>query len=313
MDFIKELGHLALGSRLRRLSDRIMSSGIEIYGASGLDFEPRWFPVFRLVADRGPLTVGECAAELGLTHAAVSQTLRAMTKRGVMTAKRDRNDDRKRLLALTDAGRDLLPALQAVWSDIEAAVRDVVDVGGVDVFAALEGIEHALDQRTLAQRTEAHRRARLGKDVEIIDFEPRYREAFRTLNLEWLEKYFEVEPIDRELLWNPESILEGGGVILFARLHGEIVGTCALQRQGEACELIRMAVTERHQGRQIGKKLLTAALQRARAMGFGSVYLVTNSGLTPAVTLYRKAGFRVTHCGPNAKYRRGDLTMELDL
>lgn len=312
MDFIKDLGLLALGSRLRRLSDRLMASVQEIYGHSGLDFEPRWFPVFRLVAERGPMTVGECAGQLGLTHAAVSQTVRAMVKRGVMVTRRDAADERRRMLSLTAEGRSLLPRLREIWFDIEAGVRDAVKLGGVDILAALEGIEHGLAEKGLNERAADHQCARMMRDVDIIDYEPAYREHFKMLNLEWLEKYFTVEPIDREILWNPEIILDGGA-ILFARVDDEIAGTCALLRQGDRCELTKMAVTERFQGRQIGKKLILAAIERAREMGLSSIYLVTNSGLAPAVNLYRKVGFRVTHCGQSAEYARGDLTMELSL
>ncbi len=314
MDYIKDIGLLALGSRLRRLSDRLMASVTEIYRVSDIDFEPRWFPVYGLLADRGePLPVGDCARELGLTHAAVSQTARAMTKQGILTSRRDADDERRRLLELTDKGRDLEPILRGIWADIEAGVRDMVDYAGMDILAAVEGIEQALAVQSLSERVAGYQRKRRMSEVEIVDFRPEYREYFKTLNLEWLEKYFTVEPVDREVLWNPEMILDDGGAILFARVDGDIVGTCALQKQDGKWELTKMAVTEAHQGRQIGKKLMLAAIERARAMGIDQLYLVTNSSLTPAVNLYRKTGFRVTHCGAHPKYARGDLTMELDL
>ncbi len=80
--------------------------------------------------------------------------------------------------------------------------------------------------------------------VDIVDFKPEYRDHFRDLNVEWLEKYFVVEPIDREVLWNPERIIEDGGVILFAKINQTIVGTCALLKQDDGWELSKMAVTE---------------------------------------------------------------------
>ena len=53
--------------------------------------------------------------------------------------------------------------------------------------------------------------------IRIVGFDPRWREDFATLNIEWLEHWFEVEPFDREVLGNPERyILTGGGRILFA-------------------------------------------------------------------------------------------------
>ena len=315
MDFIKHLGLLALGSRLRRLSDRIMASGADIYRGDELDFEPRWFPLYRLVDERGPQTVGGAAQALGMTHAAVSQTVRAMAGRGILSAEKDARDERRRVLSLTARGRELLPKLQPLWDDIQAAVRDIASHCGADVLAVLDGMEHALQESDLAQRTADHGRRRQRDSVAIEPFspDPEFRDAFRDLNVEWLEKYFRVEPVDHEVLDDPDRIIiEPGGEILFARVDAHLVGTCALQRtEPGVYELTKMAVTEAYQGRQIGKALMRAALDRARGLHAKRVFLVTNSGLTPAVTLYRRVGFKVVRAGPHPKYERGDLTMEM--
>lgn len=313
MDFIQELGLLALGSRLRRLSDRIMSSGITIYRVNDVDFEPRWFPVFRVLADRGQMTVGECAQALGLTHAAVSQTAKRLTDRGLVVATRDASDERRRLLSLSPEGRALVPRVRGLWDDIEASMREAVEYGGVDVLAAIQGLENALAVCSLDERVSLRQRSRVLDAIEIVDFEPAYAEHFERLNREWLEKDFSVEPVDRELFADPAVILEGGGAILFARAGQDMVGTCALLRDAQGCELSKMAVTERWRGRRIGALLLQAAIDRARALGVDTLHLVTNSRLIPAINLYRKFGFRVTHSGPHPKYDRGDLMMELTL
>ncbi|MEM9459758.1 MAG: bifunctional helix-turn-helix transcriptional regulator/GNAT family N-acetyltransferase [Myxococcota bacterium] len=310
MDFIDELGLLALGSRLRRLSDRIMSSGLTLYRASQVDFEPRWFPVFRVLADRGQMTVGECARSLGLTHAAVSQTAKRLTERGLVVANRDTSDERRRLLSLSTEGRALVPRLRDLWDDIDRSMREAVEYGGVDILAAVQGLENALAVQSLSERVSERQRERVLDSIEIVDFEPAHAEHFERLNREWLEKDFCVEPVDQALFDDPEVIVAGGGAILFARCHNEFVGTCALQMNSQGCELTKMAVTERWRGRRVGAKLLQSAIDRARGLGVPTLHLVTNSRLIPAVNLYRKFGFRVTHSGPHPKYDRGDLMME---
>ena len=85
-------------------------------------------------------------------------------------------------------------------------------------------------------------------NIEIIDFEPKYRDDFKNLNVEWLEKYFEVEPYDKEVLSNPEKyILEKGGKIFFAKLEDKIIGTVALMPKNSSFELTKMAVTDKIQ------------------------------------------------------------------
>lgn len=82
-----------------------------------------------------------------------------------------------------------------------------------------------------------------GESVEVIPFEPRYRDDFQRLNVEWLEKYFHVEAIDREVLSHPEErILKPGGFVFLARYKDDIVGTCALIKAGRGrMELSKMA------------------------------------------------------------------------
>ena len=148
--------------------------------------------------------------------------------------------------------------------------------------------------------------------VEVIDFEPGYAADFKRLNVEWLEKYFAVEPIDERMLSEPlRFIVEPGGAILLARLGDEIVGTCALMKAGDGrFELSKMAVTERFQGRRIGRQLLVAAIARFQQLNGRELFLQSNSILTPALTLYEAHGF--VHAprpeGPS-HYHRGNVYM----
>jgi ribosomal protein S18 acetylase RimI-like enzyme len=148
--------------------------------------------------------------------------------------------------------------------------------------------------------------------VEIVSYEPRYSDDFKRLNIEWLERYFRVEPIDVEVLSKPEAILAAGGFILMARSAGTIIGTCAVMHaEGTRFELTKMAVTAAWQGQGVGRQLLVAALAAFRARGGGDLFLETNSRLAPAIALYESLGF--VHAprpeGPS-HYERADVYMD---
>jgi len=328
MDFIRELGTLALGSRLRRLSDQMMASGAEIYRTSELDFEPRWFPLFRLLVDRESASVGEAADALGLTHAAVSQTARAMIKRGILESTKDPGDERRRVLTITEEGRALVPDLELIWADFHAAIDEMVSFAGIDILAALEGLEQAQADRSMYERVVDRRRERLRREVEYrrigpaerSELTPELAQGFADVNYEWLEKDFTVEQVDRDVLSRPEVILEDGGDIFFASVAGKVVGACALwpasddpSSEERGVELTKMGVLEAYQGRGIGRRLMELALEWARDLGVGRVFLMTNTKLSPALALYRKAGFRVVRSGPHPKYDRCDLLMEIQV
>ena len=150
--------------------------------------------------------------------------------------------------------------------------------------------------------------------LTILDYQPEHQPAFRALNHEWIARYFTIEPIDNDMLDDPQGyILDPGGHILMADYDGELVGTCALIKEHEGVyELAKMAVSPRVQGLGIGWQLGQAMLTKARELGAHQVELLSNSHLTPALALYEKLGFRHVPVPPTA-YQRTDVKMVLDL
>ncbi|MFE4516218.1 GNAT family N-acetyltransferase [Kitasatospora sp. NPDC056783] len=143
-------------------------------------------------------------------------------------------------------------------------------------------------------------------------------DAFRALNEEWISRLFTLEEADRAVLGDPFGhIVDPGGDVLLAREpgNGAVVGCVALLAHPDAVfELAKMAVTPGAQGRGIGRRLVAAAIDRARELGAARLFLGTNSGLAPALHLYEEAGFvRITRDRlPVADYyARADVLMEL--
>ena len=118
--------------------------------------------------------------------------------------------------------------------------------------------------------------------------------AFRTLNEEWISRYFTLEPKDREILGDPEGkILVHGGHILIAWLGHQAVGCVALIPMGGGVyELSKMAVSPEMRGLGIGRRLLLDTIALAKRMGARSLFLGSNSKLQNAVHLYESVGFR---------------------
>ena len=147
--------------------------------------------------------------------------------------------------------------------------------------------------------------------VEIIDYSDETHEPVKTLKYEWLEKYFRVEPGDVVSLSNPkEEIIDKGGLIYYARLNGEIVGTASLLKVTEQVfELGKMAVTDKVQGRGIGKILLEHCLDVAKQKSLEKLILYSNTKLASAIHLYRKYGFTEVEL-EQGHYERANIKME---
>lgn len=153
--------------------------------------------------------------------------------------------------------------------------------------------------------------------VIVREFEPGDADAFRDLNVEWIERYFKLEQSDREVLWHPqEAIIDKGGRILMAVRDAAPVGCCALIAMGDGVyELAKMAVTPAERRNGIGRKLMTAAIALAEGMGASRLYLETNRTLTGAIALYESMGFEhlPPERAPQSYYERANVYMELHM
>jgi DNA-binding MarR family transcriptional regulator/ribosomal protein S18 acetylase RimI-like enzyme len=309
MEALAGLGALALGSRLKALSDALYAAVDRIYRIEGAPLQARWFPVLRLLEQQGPLSVSEIAVHIGQTHAAVSQLARRLAAAGWVQRLGDGRDRRRSLLRLVPAARPRLRALVPLWSALE---HEVLAGGGADLLRAVERIEAAERSEGLAPRVLRKRLASGALRLRILPYVASRRAAFRDLNLEWLRKYFKVEAIDRRVLGAPERHIIGrGGRILFAALGERVVGTVALMpHPGDHWELTKMAVTEAAQGLGIGRKLMQSAIAAYRGLGGRELFLETNSRLAPAIALYESVGFQ-HQAGPRpgSHYRRSDVYM----
>ena len=67
---------------------------------------------------------------------------------------------------------------------------------------------------------------------------------FKSLNIEWLENYFEVEPIDERVLSYPKrEIIDPGGHIIMAEMNQKCIGTFAFINKGKSLfEFSKMAI-----------------------------------------------------------------------
>jgi len=89
-------------------------------------------------------------------------------------------------------------------------------------------------------------------------------------------------------------------------------GTVALIPAGDGVlELTKMAVSPKFQGMGIGGKLIARCVEYAKDQNVRTVFLESNTRLTPALNLYRKFGFVEVPGDPNSLYSRADIRMEL--
>ncbi len=150
--------------------------------------------------------------------------------------------------------------------------------------------------------------------MEIKPFDTQHATAFKTLNIEWLETYFYVEPYDLEVLSNPDKyIIDKGGYIFMAVANNEVLGTVALMptKDDKVLELTKMAVTPEARGLGIGQKLIEHCLAFAKTKNLPKLILYSNRILENAIYIYKKWGFKEIPLEKDAAYERANIKMEI--
>ena len=316
MDIIAQLGELALGSRLKRVSEQMMQDGAGIYQTYGIDFNPVWFPVFYTLSENGKMTIMELAQATHNTHPAVIKVYKALEKKDLVESFRDDKDKRKRWLQLSEKGRALLPELQKVWKDIAEGIHEALLENDNPILQNIAKLESAFHNKGLLERVREIRTQRLLDSVKILEFSPELAPHFARINYNWIEQYFKIEEADKILLDNPKTeIIDKGGYVWFASVNGNIAGTCALKKYSdEVYELIKMGVDNEYRGLQLGKKLGQTVIEKAKQVGCKTLFLESNKSLLPALNLYKKLGFRqVPMASSISEYERADIKMEIQL
>ncbi|MEO5493168.1 MAG: GNAT family N-acetyltransferase [Sphingomonas sp.] len=284
-DVVRAEGAVMLGSRLKRLAERLQGGAERIAVECGLPTQPSQMPLLAALHRHGPLSVGDAVNLLEISQPAVTRILARLVEMRLVDTSRDGRDQRTKTIALTDQGRAVMEqAITTLWPRLRAAVAEVCDIDAL--LNQIDGIETALSAQPLEQRPRGGLRIR-GFSDELAPY-------FHRINAQWIEDMYRLEPTDIDVLENPRArIVDQGGDILFVEDPAlGIIGTCGLQRTGERqFELTKMGVAAEARGKKAGEFLLAATIERAFAIGCDRLYLLTNAKSQAAIHLYEKAGF----------------------
>ena len=153
-DYSRAARGAALGARLRRLSERLDRECTRVYSALGAQFEQRWYGGLNQIVLNGPMTVGEIAASLHVTHVSVSQARRSLETAGFVQNIDDAADARRRPITLTARGKALVAQFTPLWQALSESAEELNAEAG-DVVALLDRLDDALDARSLFDRAVA--------------------------------------------------------------------------------------------------------------------------------------------------------------
>ncbi|HET7267809.1 MAG TPA: bifunctional helix-turn-helix transcriptional regulator/GNAT family N-acetyltransferase [Oleiagrimonas sp.] len=310
-DILRDLGPAYLGSRLRRLGERMQAGTARINALACLPMQPSHMPLLAAL-DGQTMTVGELTQTVGSSQPGITRGVGQLVKLGLVQSSPG-SDQRKRVISLTPAGVTALARARVhVIPAVEDGVRALLDDQMNAFMAQIDRVEAALARTPLDVLAAPASPSAL----TILEYDDTLATTFHDINVEWINDMFHLEAVDKEVLEHPrEKIIDAGGMILFVEARGlGIVGTGALKKTGpgNAFELTKMGVRENARGLKAGEFLLAAIIQRAMSLQADPLYLLTNKHCAAAVHLYDKLGFQhdaqiMARYG--ADYERCDVAM----
>lgn len=300
MDLMSDLGALALGSRLKRLSDRMMKSVSEIYRSSGLDFESKWFPLFYLLSKEGEKGIMEIADILHISHPGVIQIAREMEKAGWIVSEKSEEDARKRHLKLTEKAWKNLPQLEEMWVSFKENNAKIIRSSKQNILLALEELEHFLDTNDFKKQYYTTFEEMKENHITIELFEEKYQQQVENMVLSIQNGEFNLGLTAQRQpdLHNLKAFYNDKGNWLWVatNVNDEVVGTIGLERLNDTQSVLRkMFIKNEYRGKTLGlaQKLFEILLQEAKKQNFKEILLDTPLVTHAAHRFYERNGFEL--------------------
>lgn len=151
MNIIDESGILAISTRMQRLSEQLRKDGAQIYKAFDIDFEPKWFPVIYTLHHKEMLSVVEIATEIGYTHPSTISLLKELEQQKLIRSKKDKLDERKRMILLSAKGKELILKMKPVWEVMVIVLNEMTE-NQHHLLKAINEVEEKMASQGFLQR-----------------------------------------------------------------------------------------------------------------------------------------------------------------
>ncbi|MEO1032877.1 MAG: MarR family transcriptional regulator [Bacteroidota bacterium] len=149
-DFVKTLDYLGFATRLKRISDKLILDGRRLYRSLGLEMEPNWFLIFKLLNEHGSLTINQITEKLKFSHPSVITIINKMEAVGYITSKKSDSDQRKRVVRLSPKGIQKQKEFEVIW---DAATQGMTSaLSGMNALEFIDELESRFLDKDFKQR-----------------------------------------------------------------------------------------------------------------------------------------------------------------
>lgn len=152
-DVITALGYLCLGSRLKRLGERLQADVSAVLVERGHAVQPAQLPVLWALREGGAMTIGQLGERVGISQPGVSRTIGTLEAQGLVRIAGEGRDRRQRYVDLAGPGHALMGEFdETFFPAVGDAVEQLCAAASDDLLGQIDRIEQALEQETLDRR-----------------------------------------------------------------------------------------------------------------------------------------------------------------
>jgi len=316
LNFYKRVGELILGTRLKRISEKLLNDVSNIYKHLNIPFEVSWFPIFYLLNENKKLSVTEIANELEITHSAVSQMITILDKRGLVKFIDDENDRRRRFICFTKKGKELMSTLPPIWKAMQHSMQDIFSDGinSPHILSALDEIEDSLEKENFTSRVIKEVEEGELSDVVIVDYDDSSYDCYKNFILEWLIDKNDIDMQGVDYINNPrKAVNEQDTTILMAKENTDYAGVIVYRKvKKNEIKIIFFVIHEKSKRKQTGRKLLNEMLNRLCKMKINQVSITLSRSNAELIRILKDAGFNLYALDDkkNSVNKSGDLIMK---
>lgn len=147
--------------------------------------------------------------------------------------------------------------------------------------------------------------------MELVSYDPKYRQNFIELNTAWIINNFGcLEEADKKTFLEIEKEIADGAMIFCALEKNIVLAVCMVRPIGKGTwEICKLAADERYRGQGAGSRLFKKCMEYAIANNAERLFIISNSKLKPALHIYQKFGFKEIELA-DYEYSRGDIAFE---
>ncbi len=157
-DVVRSLGHLCLGTRLKRLGELLQADVQRVLDELDPPVAAAQHPLLAALDRLGPLSVGELAQAVGISQPGVTRSLGQMAALGLVAIEQPEDDQRRRIVSLSPDGARLVEvAKRDAWPRIKATVAELCEGLSGPLLDQLAALEDALAAAPLASRAARQR------------------------------------------------------------------------------------------------------------------------------------------------------------